>query len=50
MIAWLGPADFPEHRRDALLHRLAWEADTNEPAALAALAAASTSAPERGEG
>ncbi|WP_133061599.1 hypothetical protein [Streptosporangium minutum] len=47
MIAWLGPADFPEHRRDALLRRLVWEADTDEPEALAALAVARAAQPCR---
>ncbi|MFG6200537.1 endonuclease domain-containing protein [Nonomuraea sp. JJY05] len=47
MIAWLGPADFPEHRRDTLLRRLAWEAGTDEPAALAVLTAARAAQPCR---
>ncbi|MEU6721115.1 hypothetical protein ABZ897_57510 [Nonomuraea sp. NPDC046802] len=42
MITWLGPSDFPEHRRDALLRRLAWEASTGDPAALAALVVATS--------
>ncbi|GAA2414803.1 hypothetical protein [Nonomuraea africana] len=37
MIAWLGPEDFPDHRRATLLHRLAWQTETDDPAALAAL-------------
>ncbi|MFI7642949.1 endonuclease domain-containing protein [Nonomuraea sp. NPDC049400] len=39
MIAWLGPQDMPEHRRALLLYRLAWEAQTDDPVALAALVA-----------
>lgn len=39
MITWLGTADFPKHRRAALLHRLAWEAESEDPGVLAALVA-----------
>ncbi|MFC4016027.1 recombinase family protein [Nonomuraea purpurea] len=45
VITWLGPADFPEHRHDTLLRRLAWEASTDDPAALAALVAARAAQP-----
>ncbi|MDP4511883.1 hypothetical protein [Nonomuraea turcica] len=47
MIAWLGPADFPQHRRDTLLRRLAWEAGTDGPAALAELVAVRAAQPCR---
>ncbi|WP_431904267.1 hypothetical protein [Nonomuraea sp. bgisy101] len=47
MTAWLGPDDVPEHRRAALLHRLALVAETDDPAALAALMAERAAQPCR---
>ncbi|MEV7971008.1 endonuclease domain-containing protein [Sphaerisporangium sp. NPDC088356] len=45
MIQWLGPEDFPEPRREALLRRYAWQAQTEDPMALAALVAARSARP-----
>ncbi|MGW4641628.1 endonuclease domain-containing protein [Sphaerisporangium sp. NPDC004334] len=39
VIPWLGAQDFPELRRGPLLRRYAWQAQTEDPVALAALAA-----------
>jgi hypothetical protein len=39
VIAWLGADDFPAHRREPLLERLAWQAQSRDPVVLATLVA-----------